>query len=387
MTTLRNVRIWDGVSDDYSHYDSINITGTFIEAVGNQTASADSRDLSGLTVIPGLIDGHVHLCLDPEIRAPADQPAGEAVRTAIPARLERMIGAGITTARDLGGGEWIDLEMRDRIASGELPGPRLVCSGQPITSPGGHCHFWGGEAEDTEGALDVLERQVQRGVDLIKVMATGGSLTPGSQPIDAQFPQEVLEAVVAAAAEHGYHVAAHCHGTDGIRNAANAGVRTIEHCSWVGTAGWHTAYSREVADTMAKRGTFVSPTINSGWKRNVGRADYEERVGSNFDRMKEAGVRLMASTDAGIPGIYHHDLPAALPYFRRFARLSPVETLRAATSNAAEAIGLGSLTGRVAPGLKADLVLVEGDPLRDLETLASPAHVVVRGQFVDVGAT
>ena len=383
MTVLRNVRIWDGVSESYAQFDSLRIEGERIAAIGEAPDSRDARDFSGLTLLPGLIDGHVHLCLDPDIRAPADQPSGDAVRDAMPARLRRMAAAGITTARDLGGGEWIDLEMRDRLAAGELVGPRLVCSGQPITSPGGHCHFWGGEASDTEQALAVLERQVEHGVDLIKVMATGGSLTPGSQPVDPQFPQPVLEAVVEAAGAHGRHVAAHCHGTAGIRNAANAGVRTIEHCSWVGTAGWHTDYSHEVAESIAKGGAFVSPTINSGWKRNLGRQDYEARVGANFDRMREAGVRLMASTDAGIPGVYHHDLPGALPYFSHFARLSPVETLRTATSNGAEAIGLGEVTGRIEVGLAADLLVVDGDPLVDLNVLAAPAHVVARGRFVE----
>lgn len=386
MTVLRNVRIWDGVSESYSPFDSLRIDGEHITALNDDGDAHDARDLGGLTVLPGLIDGHVHLCLDPDIRAPSDQPNGDAVREAMPARLHQMVSAGITTARDLGGGEWIDLEMRDRIAAGALVGPRLVCSGQPITSPGGHCHFWGGEAEDAEQALAVLERQVQHGVDLIKVMATGGNLTPGSQPVDAQFPQSVLEQVVGAAGAHGHHVAAHCHGTAGIRNAANARVRTIEHCSWVGPQGWHTEYSHEVAQTIARGGTFVSPTINSGWKRNLGRTDYEARVGANFDRMREAGVRLMASTDAGIPGVYHYDLPRALPYFSHFARLSPVETLCAATSNGAEAIGLGGVTGRIAPGFAADLLIVDGDPLDDLNALSTPAFVVARGCFVSEAA-
>ena len=107
-------------------------------------------------------------------------------------RSEKMAMAGITTARDLGGGAWYELTLRDEIAAGQFTGPRLLCSGQPITSPQGHCHFWGGEAHNLEAAQAVLKRQVDKGVDLIKIMATGGRLTKGSEPLDAQFPQATM---------------------------------------------------------------------------------------------------------------------------------------------------------------------------------------------------
>lgn len=383
---IRNVRIWDGVSDDYiADADALRIEGARIADVGDAkeiSSGASVRDGGGLVVLPGLIDGHVHLSIDPEIRSPTDQPTGEPVRLAMIKRAGAMVRAGITTARDLGGGEWIELEVRDQISSGHYHGPRLICAGQPITSPGGHCHFWGGEAADIEAVISVLERQVKHGVDLIKVMATGGNLTPGSKPADAQFEQSVLEEIVRVARGHGHHVAAHCHGTSGIRNAANAGVRTIEHCSWVGVNGWGADFVQDVADHMAAADIFVSPTINSGWKRNLGRTDYEARIGGNFDRMRQAGVRLIASTDAGIPGVFHHDLPAALPLFSHFARLSAVETLRAATSQGAEAIGLGQQVGRIQKGFFADLALFDGDPISDLAALSEPTEVVARGRFI-----
>lgn len=383
---LTNVRIWDGVSDGYmSDADAIHVEDGKIVAVGASDElgpRARRRAANGATVIPGLIDAHVHLCIDPEIRSPHDQPSGDVVHAAMRKRVEKMVASGITTARDLGGGEWIELKVRDAIARGEQRGPRLVCAGQPITSPEGHCHFWGGEAPDRDTALEVLERQVERGVDLIKVMATGGTMTPGSRPVDAQFDQAVMDAIVQAASMHGFHVAAHCHGTSGIRHAARAGVRTIEHCSWVGEKGWGLDYDPEAVVHMARHGSFVSPTINSGWKRFRGAAEREKLLGENFDRMRAAGVRLIASTDAGIPGIFHHDLPSALPHFGHFARLTPVETLRAATSDCAEAIGLGEKTGRIAPGMAADLLLVNGDPLTDLDVLGEPVDVFASGQQV-----
>jgi len=385
---IRNVRIWDGVSDRYlQEADALRIEGASITAVGvtrELREGAEVRDGAGQTVIPGLIDCHVHLCIDPEVRSALDQPTGEAVRDQMIGRVERMVRAGITTARDLGGGEWWELEVRDRIAAGAIPGPRLLCAGQPITSPGGHCHFWGGEASDAREALEVLARQESKGVDLIKVMATGGNLTPNSRPSDAQFEQDVLEAIVVAARGFGHHVAAHCHGTSGIRNAAFAGVRTIEHCSWVGPNGWGADFLQDVAEYIAGAGIFVSPTVNSGWKRHEGRNEHVARLGENFDRLRAAGGRLIASTDAGIPGVAHDDLPGALPWFSRFARLTPVETLKAATSEAAEAVGLGQVTGRLAPGYAADLVFLDGDPLRDLGVLGSAASVVARGRSIEL---
>ncbi|NJN52554.1 MAG: amidohydrolase family protein, partial [Gammaproteobacteria bacterium] len=163
--------------------------------------------------------------------------------------------------------------MRDRIKRGELTGPRLVCAGQPVTSPMGHCHFWGGESADLAAALAVIARQAERGVDLIKVMATGGSMTKGSRPKDSQFDAATLAAIVAEAKARGYHVAAHCHGTEGIGFAVAAGVTTIEHCSWVGEAGWGRAYDANIAAAMAAAGVWVSPTINAGWSRFMGRGD------------------------------------------------------------------------------------------------------------------
>lgn len=386
---IHNVRIWDGVSDDYdAGCDAIELEGEAIRAIGDMaslpSASAASPriDGQGAFVIPGLIDAHVHLCLDPAItdafehgRMPDDELL-EAMRR----RASAMVRAGITTARDLGGGRWLELQIRDRIRRGEIEGPRLLCAGQPITSVGGHCHFWGGEADGADAALDVLARQIEHDVDLIKVMATGGAITPGSTPADAQFDATTITAVVLAAARADRHVAAHCHGTGGIENAAVGGVRTVEHCSWVGDRGWGKNFDPAVAARMASQDTWVSPTINLGWKRRIGSGAYEAQIQENFAAMRRAGVRLIASTDAGIPGVEHHDLARALPVFAHFAGLSPVETLRAATSECAEAIGLGTVTGRLAPGFAADFLLVDGNPLDSLDSLENPVEVVARGR-------
>ena len=383
---FRNARVWDGVADDYVGTGSVTVEDGNIVAVDDTARCDDVRDMSGLTVLPGLIDAHVHMTLDPGLRTPEEQLAvsdEDTVRGMI-GRAEAMVRAGITTARDLGAGKWLELGLRDRIDAGELVGPRLLCAGQPVTSVGGHCHFWGGEADGPDAAREVIERQVGHGVDLIKIMATGGMLTKGTSPRKAQFDAAVTGDIVRCANGLGLDVAAHCHGTEGIAHAASAGVATIEHCSWLGDDGRRTGYDPEVAAEIARQGIWVSPTINLGWKRFTGGDGRHEAVVKGiFDRMRAAGVRLIASTDAGIPNVRHQDLVRALPVFAHFAGLTSVEVLRAATSDCARAIGLGGVTGRIAENHAADLVFVEGDPLTDIGVLESPVLVLAKGKTLE----
>lgn len=390
---LRGVRVWDGrAGESGPDPATIEIEGERIARIGTAHGRPGRVfDLGGCTAIPGLIDAHVHLTLDPVLRSPGEQlrtPQDRLVEQ-MEERVLRMVRAGITTARDLGGGAWLEIALRDRIARGEVPGPRLLCVGQPVTSPGGHCFFWGGEAHSEREITTVVGRQVDHGADWIKVMATGGVLTRGTRVLEPQFDLDGLRAVVESARRRGRSVAAHCHGTRGIALAAEAGVRTIEHCSWVGEAGFGSAFDSAVADRLARAGSWVSPTVNAGWKRFLspksgGLEKRGMRMRACFEGLREAGVGLIASTDAGIPNVEHHRLPAALPVFAEIAGLEPVEVLRAATSNAARALELEDRTGQLVPGLEADLLVVEGDPLDDLSALERPRLVVARGRVFEL---
>jgi imidazolonepropionase-like amidohydrolase len=345
--------------------------------------------LPGHVALPGLIDAHIHLGLDPKLLSPDDQlkVSAEDRARAMQARALAMLRAGITTARDLGGGEWSELALRDRIAAGELPGPRLVCAGQPVTTPGGHCHFWGGAANGREEQRAVIERQLEQGVDWIKLMATGGVFTKGTGPARAQFSEGDLRAMVERAAEAGRWTAAHCHGSEGIANAARARVRTIEHCSFAGPKGFGLDLRSDVVADIAEAGSIVSPTVNAGWGKRIEKdgepTEFFERMSAVFEALREANVPMIASSDAGIPGVVHDRLAAGLAAFARFARLSPVETLRAATSDAARALGLEDVCGRLEVGAGADVLVVEGNPLEDLSVLERPAMVIARGQLVE----
>ncbi len=383
---LTNIQIWDGVSDSLSPADAILIEQQKIVRLGaSDEAKGTVVDLQGMTLIPGLIDAHVHMCLNPDIKDPLaqDKLSDEDIIQQIITRTEQMLAAGITTARDLGGGAWLELKVRDLINQGKVKGTRLICAGQPVTSVQGHCHFWGGESKDVAAGKAVIERQIEKGVDLIKIMATGGSLTPGSTPANAQFDAEQMTQLVELAKSYQYRVAAHCHGTVGIKNAAEAGVTTIEHCSWVGDNGWGRDYDADVATSVVEKGVWVSPTINAGWQRYIGTKNFESMIQGNYEKMRAAGIKLIASTDAGIPNVWHHDLPKAIPVFAHFAGLSNVEALRAATSDCAEAIGLGEQVGRLAANFDADIVCFDGNPLEDLSLLANPTRVMARGAFVE----
>jgi len=392
-TAIQGVRVWDGSADAPSEPLHVRIEGDRIAGIGSDPGLLRDAEVleapPGSTVLPGLIDAHVHITLDPGLTTIEEQErlAPEAREQGMRDRALAMVRAGITSARDLGGGAWLELELRDQIARGELAGPRLICAGQPITSPGGHCHFWGGEARGPEAVREVVRRQLDHGVDWVKVMATGGVNTKNTRVDQAQLEPDELAALVDEASRGGRSVAAHCHGTQGIRLATAAHVRTIEHCSWAGEKGFGSDFDPALPPVIAAQDTWVSPTVNSGWTRFIERDGKETRFFADmqraFEGLKEAGARIIASTDAGIPRVEHHHLPRALQIFARYTQFRPVEVLRAATSESAEALRIGDGVGHVREGGAADLLVVDGDPTEDLSALERSRWVFARGRFYE----
>jgi imidazolonepropionase-like amidohydrolase len=390
-TAITGLSLWTGGTHITSEASVIHVTNGRIASIGSDTAPGEvarTFEFDGAFAVPGLIDAHVHMGLDPN-KGVDEQLAiepEERLRAMVP-RAARMVRCGITTARDLGGGDASELVLRQRIARGELPGPRLLCAGQPLTTPRGHCHFWGGEAATLAECRAVIERQIARGVDWIKVMATGGVATRGTSPSAVQFEPEMLAGIVEAAQAAGREVAAHCHATRGIEIAARAGVRTIEHCSFAGGDGFGSDFDADVIEAIAAAGAWVSPTVNAGWARRIER---EGRPTAFFERMSgvlralvAAGVPFAASTDAGIPGVHHHRFVEGLLALGRYADLDGAALLRAATVEAARALGIDGETGCLAPGLAADIVIVAEDPCREPETLLRPVAIFARGAPVE----
>jgi len=393
---VRGARLWRSDSDaldplsSFLHVKGGRLSAITSEApVADETASLPCIDLTGRVIVPGLIDAHVHLELDPALRSPTEQlaVASDVRRRGIATRARQMLSAGITTARDCGGGFYWELAQRDEINAGRALGPRLLCCGQPLTTPNGHCCFWGGEVETRVDIDRMVALQIEAGSDWIKVMATGGVFTKGSRARDAQFDLARLLSIVEAAERAGRSVAAHCHGTQGIMNAVRAGVRTIEHASFAGPDGFGTSLDESLMREMGERELWVSPTVNAGWGRRIEDekgepTDFFRRLSTLLKMQRAHGIKFIASTDAGIPGVEHHNLVGGLLAFERFAGLRPVDVLRSATSEAALALGIAEETGRLSPGLSADFLVLDGDPLEDLSVLQDPEVVVFRGEWM-----
>lgn len=371
---------------------AVAIDGAAIAWVGPTAALPPAYDswprthADGATITPGLVDCHVHLGFDggsaPVARmlAETDDQQRELMRTSA----RQLLHAGVTTARDLGARNFLDVETRDAIRAGPIEGPRLLVATRPITRRGGHCWFMGGEA-DTEAELRALVRDHHAaGADVVKVMATGGFMTDGSTPWDPQFTTPQLRAIVDEAAQHGLPVAAHAHGATGIRSAVEAGVRTLEHCSFPGgadplTADPAVAYDDDLAAFLADSDVFVSPTMNVECRDAS--ADLGFTIGEYLPGLHARGVRMIAGTDAGIDRAPHGEYVGGLEYWAELG-FAPHDIIGFATSDAADALGLGGVTGRLAVGLAADLLVVDGDPLVDVAAFRGLRRIVAAGRTV-----
>jgi imidazolonepropionase-like amidohydrolase len=340
--------------------------------------SLPRADYPGSTIMPGLIDSHVHLAFDggpnPAARMRAETDEQQLMLMLHSAR--ELLGVGVTTARDLGARGYLAVAVRDAIAAGLARGPRLVVAACPVTVTGGHCWFMGGEADSDDDLRRLVRTHHKHGADLIKVMSTGGFMTAGSAPWYAQFTAAQLAVIVEEAARVDKPVAAHAHGIEGIRRAVEAGVTTIEHCSFV-TETNERCFSEPLAARIAERGMFVCPTISSAAPYVAALTGIQ--VGGHVKPLHEMGVRIIAGTDAGVDNNPHHQYVGGLEYLVTLG-FRPAQVLTMATTEAAAALGLGATTGRLAPGYDADLIVVHGDPEADIAVLRELRRVVARGR-------
>jgi imidazolonepropionase-like amidohydrolase len=305
----------------------------------------------------------------------------------------RALAAGITTVRDLGGRGGVTFVLRDAIRRGLTMGPRIVAAGSPITITGGHCYFLGLEADGEAAVRAAARRMLRDGASCLKIMATGGRMTPRSNVRLAQYTSQEIAAGVNEARRAGVSIAAHAIGTLGIRNAVEAGVDTVEHCSWLGE-GVRLAYDEAVAVRMAECGISASPTLTP-IKRSAETADpatlspaMREHIALRpewlgyLQRMRVLGVPFMAGTDAGVGGVPFDSLPSELELLVEEVGLSPVEAIHAATGHAATVLRLAEEIGTVAIGRRADLVAAEGDPTTDIRDLRRVHAVLQAGRLV-----
>ncbi len=351
-------------------------------------------DASGACVCPGLIDGHVHLFLDagPDPR-PSFLSSDDDTKLKTAARNAALaISAGITTVRDCGGPADLVFRFRQAVQSGQLPGPRILAAGAPLTRPMGHCHFFGIEVVTTAQVRAAVDLQVDQGAAFVKLIASGGGLTPGTRPSEADLPLELMREAVAAAQANGLHVSAHCHAVESMVRALDAGVHIIEHASFVRPQG-PPEFDPEIAARIRDEGAVVSPTAISGIRiaqtirengtQNGHDRDAVVRLESrrrHTARFCEAGVRIIAGTDCGVANTPFDSLLDELLEYEN-AGMSRASALRSATSDSARYLSQPRL-GRVAEGCVADLLLLGGNPLKDLHHLRNPLLVMKEGEIV-----
>lgn len=373
------------------------VSGDTIESVGNRAPEGlPVTDLGDATLLPGLIDAHTHLSSRVGI-GPLEQMRSTAGRNAITGvnNCRATVMAGFTTCRDVGGGEFVDIALRDAINAGEILGPRMQAAGLSLSMTGGHgddrngldAHWdYDGPTGVADGADEVRKKvreNIQHGANVIKILATGGVLSANDNPQWSAYTQEEMRAAVEEANRLGRNVAAHCHGKQGMIWASNAGVRSIEHGSYM---------DAEAAAVLKKNGTWYVPTLYviepilaAGNPLHIPEGslakarDVRVHMHEAFRTALRSGVRIAFGTDAGV---FPHGTQTKEFAIYTSLGMTPMQAIQTATTSAAELMGWSGKVGVIAPGAWADLIATSGDPSRDVTELERVRWVMKGGQVV-----
>jgi imidazolonepropionase-like amidohydrolase len=399
-TILYCGRLIDPGSGQVSTAMSVVVTGGVITSVqkGYLAASAGDKtvDLKGQTVLPGLIDSHVHLesqtSPSEQLRRFTVSAIDDAFQSTVYARTTLM--AGFTTVRDVGG-NGVNIALRNAINRGIVIGPRVYTAGKIISSTGGHADPTHGfrqglsaEPSFTETVVDgrdacirAVRQLYKEGADLVKITASGGVLSLEKDGTGAQFSEEEIQAIVATAKDYGMRVAAHAHGAEAMKRAIRAGVTSIEHGTFM---------DDEAIDLFKKYGVWLVPTIIAGKSVSdsalkpgyfppiiAGKAlAIGTKIQATFAKAYKAGVKIAFGTDAGV---YAHGNNWMEFVYMTEAGMPPMEALRCATASAAELLGVSDKLGSLEPGKFADIIAVDGDPIKDIHAMGQVRFVMKEG--------
>jgi len=407
---LTAARLIDGLGGPPLEDAAVLLEGEVIGAIGRRVevrapdgAAVTTIDHGAATLMPGLVDGHTHLV------APGDGTRGDVIgaedesslllRAA--ANAAAALRSGITTQRENGAKGRIAFQLRDAIRRGVVEGPRLVVCGRPVTITGGHLHFFGGETDSADGVRATVRQLVKEGADFIKIVSSGGS-TRSSHPYRPAFTPPELAAIVDETHRAGRLCAAHSVPNQAISDCLDAGVDMIIHGNMYTEAGVYD-YRPDLTERIVAQGAWVNPTMHDvrAWiwyykalrEQRGGRLSAEDAAGEagivrfyddkvdSVRRFHEAGAKLMAGSDSPwgrfLPGRGWLEVDALTD-----AGLSNTEAIVAGTSGSAEAIGVGSVAGRLAVGRQADILVVDGDPVADLSALGRPLAVYQAGRSI-----
>ena len=385
---LRAGILYDGSLNEPRRNVDLEIAGDRIIEIRN-AGDGTSYDRAAACVTPGLVNAHVHLEMSGEAdtmgalaRMTQNQRVLHAVENAA-----KSVRSGVTTVRDVGSSYGISADVRDAINTGRIPGPQMRVSGFVLCMTGGHGHFVGREIDGPWDARKAVREQMKAGADCIKMIATGGVLTKGAVPGNAQLLPEELVAGIDEAHRHGLRVASHAIGTEGIKNALRAGIDSIEHGHLL---------DDEAIELFKSRATYLVPTLTAPTcimenARNGSQPEFvirkaealSEAMATNIRSAYEAGVKIAGGSDAGTPYNYHDNYAYEVELMHRLLGMTPLQALHAATAVAAELIGLHR--GIIAAGEPADLLLLDDDAGSNIRALRDPQAVIKAGAFVKGG--
>ena len=387
-TYIQNVRIIDGLGNSIEN-GSVLFDDRILQISSSPLEGADSViDGTGYTLIPGLIESHAHLAMDASMNPFAVIEKDSEAATGIKAYLDglKFIESGITTIRNMGTKYDVDIEYRNMVRSGMLKGPRVIASGMLLTMTGGHGHAIGIECDNPDEARKAARLQIKKGADVIKLIATGGVLTPGSEIGAPQMSEEDMRAACQEAKRQGRTSAAHCIGVSGIKNAIRAGVTSVEHGYYV---------DDEAIELMLENQTYFVPTISAPLSMvRYGKDLDDEFVQTSirkilplaenhkivFKKALAAGIKIAAGTDQGTPHNYPGGLVYELEKFIEYG-MTNMQAITAATHTAAELVNLSDSIGSIETGKIADLVLLKGNPLEDIWNITKVAKVFQSGRM------
>lgn len=403
-TVIRAGRLIDGTGREPQRHMTVTIengTITHVGPEGNVPRDATVLDLGDYTVMPGLINAHAHTILPGDGTPFADWMESPDELLLLQAHVNGLasLHSGVTTIRDCGGKGTIMFRLRDAIRAGIVPGPRFVLSGRALTITGGHCRYFGGEADGAEGMRLAARQLLKEGADFIKIMASGG----GTIGTYSQYPSYEVEEMRAAIVEaHKIRKLASCHciATESITRALDAGTDHIEHCTFMAPdTTWQ--YDEQIAQRVADSGVFVTGTLQVGLDSMAAMKErYAQGIATpeevhivtvtpnrnengiaNMRYLHELGVPIVAGNDAGWRYTGFDDFYMELELLAK-AGMTPVEAIHAATGRAAKACQLDGVVGTIATGCLADLIALRGDPSTDLSALNEPAMVLQSGAVV-----
>ena len=412
FTLLTGARLLDGRGGPPIERGAILLEGEKVRAVGTheavkppEGAKVDVREYPGMTIMPGLIDCHVHLVSLGDGRAGDDlNELPDEILTLQAARNSRNhLYSGVTTVRDCGAKNRTTFLLREAMEMGITTGPRLLLTGRPVAIIGGHLSYFGSPATGPTECRAVVRQLVKEGADFIKVTATGGS-TRTSLRFHASFTVEELTAIVDEAHKLGRHVVAHCTSSDGMGNALEAGVDTIVHATHAESDGTY-RYRPDLTERIVRQGVFVNPTLHAIrhqiWflQERLERDGPDPAVASDLEglrcfydshaqfveRMRDDGVTMVAGSDSAWlnykMGEFGHELEAMTTI-----GMSPLQVITAATSDSARSCHIDGDTGVLAKGMTGDVIVVDGDPSVDIAAIWKVADVFSGGERVDRGS-